>query len=109
MMEPPELPPNRYCLNSAPVTAGYTADQMRSFYAEGVREGMERADQDAKRYQWLRHKTGAGQSTIGSPGAFRLPDIPPAKGANLMRGSVAWHLDDAIDAAIREAAKTAAP
>lgn len=52
---------------------------------------------DAERYRWLRSKTSGGYSMPGSPASFQLPLIRPV--GNIMKGSVAQHLDAAIDAA----------
>ena len=50
---------------------------------------------DADRYRWLRAHTHATRSSTGRQ-VFALPTPCPA-GHDLMRGSVAEHLDDCID------------
>ena len=56
---------------------------------------------DAERWsRWVRMRVSAGPSMPGSPNTFRLP--LPACPPNVMRGSVAQHLDAAIDAALRQ-------
>lgn len=65
----------------------------REKYAE-VEAELAEAKADAERYQWLRHRTGA------SSGGFHniyLPELP----ANWQQGSIAQHLDAAIDAAMK--------
>lgn len=52
---------------------------------------------DAERYRWLRAKTTGYEESRGRQ-SFDLPDPHPL--GNIMRGSVAQHLDAAIDAAI---------
>ena len=47
---------------------------------------------DAERYRWLRERTG------GEWERFALPTVPLLPKVNIMCGSVAQHLDDAIDA-----------
>ncbi len=49
---------------------------------------------DAARYDWIRAHTRAGRTDGGF--VFVLPDIEPL--GNVMPGSVAQHLDAAIDA-----------
>ena len=55
---------------------------------------------DAKRYQHLRTHTSAESNGTGRQ-VFVLPYISPA-GHDLMRGSVAQHLDKCIDAAMKD-------
>jgi hypothetical protein len=57
--------------------------------------------EDAERYRWLRTRV-SGHRAVGSgrPATFAFPgplDLPPI--GDIMRGSVAQHLDAAIDAA----------
>ena len=52
---------------------------------------------DAERYRHLRQFTSAGRNTVGRQ-IFVLPYVSPA-GLDLSHGSVAQHLDAAIDAA----------
>jgi len=54
---------------------------------------------DAARYRWLRNWT-RGAYGIDSNPAFILPHVPTMLDQNIMSGSVAQHLDNAIDAAI---------
>ena len=54
---------------------------------------------DAERYRWLRNWT-RGVYGIDSNPAFILPHVPTMLDQNIMSGSVAQHLDNAIDAAI---------
>ncbi len=58
---------------------------------------IERMRPDAERYQCIRRVTGAGRD-IGGRVSFVLPVIDCVKGANLLRGSVAQHFDEAVDA-----------
>lgn len=51
----------------------------------------------ARRYEFFRHNV-AGVRSIDP--TFRLPPIPIPYGANIFQGSVAQHLDAAIDAAL---------
>lgn len=55
---------------------------------------------DAERYRWLRANTHGEQDARGRQ-EFCMPDPHPQ--ANIMRGSVAQHLDAAIDAEMLEA------
>ena len=56
---------------------------------------------DAERYRWLRNWTRRAYGIDSNP-AFILPHVPIPTGPdqNIMRGSLAQHLDNAIDAAI---------
>jgi hypothetical protein len=55
---------------------------------------------DAARYRWLRNRT-SGQRNASGHGYFEFPKRPQLNPLrDLMRGSVAQHLDEAIDAAI---------
>lgn len=51
---------------------------------------------DAGRYRWIRNGT-SGERFVSGIQAFVFPAIKPV--GNIMRGSVAQHLDEAIDAA----------
>jgi hypothetical protein len=62
---------------------------------------------DAQRYRWLRNRTGAWPSQPGAPVEFRVP-LPRPTG-NALKGSVAGHLDAAIDAAMRASSAGALP
>jgi len=53
---------------------------------------IEQLEKDAARYRWLRSRVWAND-----PNIFSLPTLVSVEGANIMRGSVAQHLDDAID------------
>ena len=52
---------------------------------------------DAERYRWLRSRTWAN-----SPDVFSFKTMVAPVGTSLMKGSVAQHLDKAIDAARKE-------
>ena len=54
---------------------------------------------DAERYRWLRHWT-RGVHGVDSKPAFILPHVPTLPDQDIMRGSVAQHLNNTIDAAI---------
>lgn len=54
---------------------------------------------DAERYQWLRSLTRGHQGACFDQMWFLLPDVKRIQGQNIMQGSVAQHLDKAIDAA----------
>ena len=59
---------------------------------------LEAAEADAGRYRWLRAGT-RGQQDARRRQEFELPDPHPL--GDIMRGSVAQHLDAAIDAAMQ--------
>jgi hypothetical protein len=73
---------------------GYTQGQTNQAVTENeaLRKG-------AERYEWIRAGTSAGRDSQGFQ-QFNLPFLVPQD--NLMRGSVAQHLDKAIDAAMKE-------
>jgi hypothetical protein len=75
----------------APLDDLWSAEQMRAFYAEGVRAGMEQAEPDAKRYRWL------VENAVIDTAQWLHDGRDPA--------STKQPLDNAIDAAIRAAAK----
>lgn len=54
---------------------------------------------DASRYRWLQSKT-RGIYGVTSDQEFVLPHVQRVAGQDLMRGSIAQHLDRAIDAAM---------
>lgn len=58
---------------------------------------------DAKRYQWLRNLTRGHRGACFDQMWFLLPDVKRIPGQNIMQGSVAQHLDAAIDAAMKAA------
>jgi hypothetical protein len=60
---------------------------------------------DAERYRWLRENTH-GEADARGRQEFCMPDPHPQ--SNIMRGSVAQHLDAAIDAEIKMMAETKA-
>jgi hypothetical protein len=69
-------------------------------FGEDLLESARQRDRDridAARWRWLRSKVSGGYSTPGSPASFQLPLIRPV--GNIMKGSVAQHLDAAVDAA----------
>lgn len=51
---------------------------------------------DAARYRWLRVRTQGARGVDNYPW-FKLPAVPVPNGMDIMRGSVAQHLDSAID------------
>ena len=61
---------------------------------------------DAERYRWLRNWTRVACGIDSKP-AFILPHvpIPTVPDQNIMRGSLAQHMDNAIDAAIEREKK----
>jgi hypothetical protein len=76
------------------VHASIALDQRLSSAADA------QALRDAERYRWLRYRTkglleAAGAQYFAFPYRFDLPPV-----GDLMRGSVAQHLDNAIDAAL---------
>lgn len=81
----PELSAYSAMLAAAPTPAEAPADVVR----------------DAERYRWLRNWTRRAYGIDSNP-AFILPHVPIPTGPdqNIMRGSLAQHLDNAIDAAI---------
>jgi hypothetical protein len=64
---------------------------------------------DAERYRTVRRFVGAKRCRFmdSEPHQFHLESLPAVKGANLFKGSVAQHFDEAIDAA-RQALSTPA-
>lgn len=69
----------------------------RGHLIDNTIETFDEIQQDAVRYQWIRQHTSGKQDQRGRQ-EFVLPDPYPL--TNIMRGSVAEHLDAAIDAAI---------
>lgn len=61
-----------------------------------MQEAQAALEADAERYRWLRHGTAGVRDSRGRM-EFDLPDPHPL--GNIMQGSVAQHLDAAIDAA----------
>jgi hypothetical protein len=57
------------------------------------------AARNAERYRWLQGKTRGAYGVTGDQ-EFILPHVARRPGQDIMRGSVAEHLDSAIDAAI---------
>lgn len=55
---------------------------------------------DARRWRWIRNKTRAQRDHPTWQGRFNMPSLRPLVGADIFRGSVAEHLDAAIDAEI---------
>lgn len=70
--------------------------------ARASTQGADGDAKDAERYRWLRANT-RGQSDRRGRQEFEMPDPHPV--ANIMQGSVAQHLDKAIDAAMAQAPK----
>jgi hypothetical protein len=71
----------------------------RATDTQALLDRISQLELEAKRYRYLRHKVRGVYGVDAKP-AFVLPhvDVPP--GVNIMRGSVAGHLDAAIDAAL---------
>lgn len=60
---------------------------------------IDRLEADAARYQWIRHRTGGTRNPASGEQSFAFPTrlgLPPL--GNIMQGSIAGHLDAAIDA-----------
>jgi hypothetical protein len=71
-------------------------ESLRADLAERDAE-IERLRVDARRYRWLRNRTRGVRDSRGRM-EFDMPDPHPL--GNIMQGSVAQHLDAAIDAAL---------
>jgi len=73
------------------------AETLATASVAGLTKGPPSAavQRDAARYQWLRSWTRGER--FAKP-RFALPSILPAPGADILHGSVAQHLDAAIDA-----------
>ena len=76
----------------------YTEAEVRLVMA-GMQVELEALRKDAERYRWLRANTHGEKDRRGRQ-EFCMPD--PCPRANIMRGSVAQHLDAAIDADMLE-------
>lgn len=63
-----------------------------------LRAELEKAREDARRYNWIRHRVGGSRDSRGIE-EFDLPLVRPCV-ASIMQGSVAQHFDCAIDAAL---------
>lgn len=74
----------------------YTSDQMRAYAQAAVLADRDGRDQDAERYRFLRMHTFALRNSGFHQ--FSFPQVAQ-RGVNLFRGSVAQHLDAAVDAA----------
>lgn len=81
------------------------SDRERQLCAEieALKLYVAKLEPDAMRYRWLQHKT-RGVYGVTSDQEFVLPHVHRVAGQDLMRGSVAQHLDKAIDAAMKESA-----
>lgn len=73
-------------------TRGQSADALGALCAR-----LAALEADARRYQWLRNGTMGDRHPSGRP-YFLIVDPRPV--GNIMQGSVAEHLDEAIDAAL---------
>lgn len=78
-----------------PVESGPGASGERPEAADGGQMAR-----DAGRYRWLRRFTAAGRNSMQRQ-QFVFPYVSPA-GLDLFHGSVAQHLDAAIDASMKE-------
>lgn len=76
-----------------------TPDRISRLLAE-----LEARGKDAERYDYIRALTRGARDLSGKE-MFVLPSIQPAQGSNIMRGSVAQHLDSAIDTALSKGAQ----
>lgn len=65
---------------------------------DALESALRAALKDAERYQWLRAQTQGvrGIDSYNYPW-FKLPAVPVPNGMDIMRGSIAQHLDSAID------------
>lgn len=82
------VPPGSWC------DPQMVADDLRAIPAAPQADAADA--HDAARYRWLRRHTRGTRDTRGRQ-EFELPDPHPI--GNIMQGSVAQHLDAAIDAA----------
>lgn len=67
-----------------------------------ILDRLEAAEKDAARYRWLQYRTAGlrdneGRAYFSFPSMFGLRPV-----SDIMRGSVAQHLDAAIDAAMKD-------
>lgn len=87
------------------LTADLAAEKLFSKQAmESVTEIAAQRDAlkpGAERYQWLRNLTRGHRGACFDQMWFLLPDVKRIPGQNIMQGSVAQHLDAAIDAAMK--------
>jgi hypothetical protein len=82
---------------------GFNAVTEAADRIEALERELLAAREDARRYQWLRAKV-SGHRALGSarPASFAFPTsmgLPPL--GDIMRGSVAQHMDAAIDSAMK--------
>ena len=82
-----------------------TTDQRAALFTLVVERA--KLDANADRYHWMRSNTAAGRNSTGRQ-VFYLP-MPSPAGHDLMRGSVAQHLDDCIDATMKTDAESVMP
>lgn len=75
--------------------------QLRAICQEVHDAAVAEAGKDAERYRWLRSRTQGLRGSYPKDLCFLLPQVLPV--GNIMQGSVAQHLDEAIDAAIAAA------
>ena len=75
-------------------------DELKTLRSERTawRVTAENAEKDAERYRWVRSGTCGDRDSRGRM-EFHLPDPHPL--GNIMKGSVAQHLDAAIDSAMK--------
>ena len=66
---------------------------------DDLRKEVEASRADAGRYRWIRTHTMGERDDLRVP-QFYLPSVETLPGVNIMRGSVAEHLDAAVDAAM---------
>ena len=88
-------------LSGKPCAWCMTWNKAKAMLAEQQPEQPADLVRDAERYRWLRNWTRRAYGIDSNP-AFILPHVPIPTGPdqNIMRGSLAQHLDNAIDAAI---------
>lgn len=90
-------PVNHGCSYNGIFTVQLTVEELRALLQEAV-DGCQK---DAERYRLIRSKTQGLRGTFPKDFCFMFPVILPL--VNVMKGCVAQHLDEAIDAAIAAA------
>lgn len=85
---------NHGCSYNGIRTAQITVEELRAL----LQEVEDANKKDAERYRWIRSKTQGLRGTFPKDFCFLFPSILPL--GNVMKGSVAQYLDEAIDAAI---------
>ena len=83
----------------AKAVGDYEDDQMHALWSawQAAQAAMQ-ADPDAARYRWLRRGTRGVRVSSRVLAKFDMPCAPPV--GDIMQGSIAQHLDAAIDAEI---------